>query len=134
MRKSEMEKLLLNGLCDLGQWYDMAPEAVAEALCLLLRPKEGWEPEELRSHRTEWRRSIWVLEIARIAARRSPVALEAEFFLPAAEMAAEALTVAGLEWQPEELPLPSTFTQDAAPPEVLAAYESLRRFFLGSGV
>lgn len=46
MKRSEMEKLLLNGLCDLGQWYEMSPEQVARALGLLLEPKDGWEPEE----------------------------------------------------------------------------------------
>ncbi len=46
MKKSEMEKLLLNGLCDLGQWYNKPPEVIARALCLLLKPKEGWEPEQ----------------------------------------------------------------------------------------
>jgi hypothetical protein len=61
MKRSEMEKLLLNGLCDLGQWYDRPPEQVASALCVLLKPTEGWEPEEPVPE-PEWPEQLYLTE------------------------------------------------------------------------
>lgn len=50
------------------------------------------------------KRSEWIQEIAREASMRSALPVRTELFIPAATMAADALTAAGMKWDPEELP------------------------------